>query len=72
VTVLELIDPIERAADVTEMAEYQGIDLRKEAHHLWIAKLAVLETMPEGWVTPTIPLIFNRFKLKKNSFPSLK
>mmetsp|Transcript_2518 Transcript_2518/g.5030 ORF Transcript_2518/g.5030 Transcript_2518/m.5030 type:complete len:426 (+) Transcript_2518:79-1356(+) len=49
VTVLELLDPIERAADVKEMAEYQGIDVRKETHLLWIAKLAVLETMPEGW-----------------------
>eukprot|EP00959_Pyramimonas_sp_CCMP1952_P472509 9500150-Pyramimonas_sp.AAC.1 len=49
VTVLELIDPIERAADVADMAEYQGIDPRKEPHLLWIAKLAVLETMPEGW-----------------------
>jgi len=56
VTVLELIDPIERAADVADMAEYQGIDPRKEPHLLWIAKLAVLETMPEGWeeyVDPT-------------------
>jgi hypothetical protein len=49
VTVLELIDPIERAADVKEMAEYQGIDIRKETHLLWIAKLAVLETVPERW-----------------------
>mmetsp|Transcript_16093 Transcript_16093/g.22220 ORF Transcript_16093/g.22220 Transcript_16093/m.22220 type:complete len:417 (+) Transcript_16093:38-1288(+) len=49
VTVLEIIDPIERAADVKDMCEYQGIDFRKDVHLLWVAKLAVLETMPSGW-----------------------
>ena len=27
----------------------QGIDVRSEPHLLWIAKLAVLEIVPEGW-----------------------
>ncbi|KAK3253050.1 hypothetical protein CYMTET_37679 [Cymbomonas tetramitiformis] len=49
VTVLELIDPIERASDVKDMAEFQGIDYKKEKHLLWIAKLALLEALPENW-----------------------
>mmetsp|Transcript_791 Transcript_791/g.1852 ORF Transcript_791/g.1852 Transcript_791/m.1852 type:complete len:450 (+) Transcript_791:280-1629(+) len=49
VTLMELMDPIERAADVKEMAEYMGIDVEKEMHLLWVAKLAVIESLPEGW-----------------------
>ena len=48
-TLLELLDPVERVADVKEMAEYMGIDITVEAHLLWLAKLAVLEALPEGW-----------------------
>jgi hypothetical protein len=46
---MELMDPIERAADVKEMAEYMGIDVEKEMHLVWVAKLAVIESLPEGW-----------------------
>jgi hypothetical protein len=49
VTLMELMDPIERAADVKEMAEYMGIDVEKEMHLVWVAKLAVIESLPEGW-----------------------
>lgn len=48
-TLMELMDPIERAADVKEMAEYMGIDVEKEMHLVWVAKLAVIESLPEGW-----------------------
>ena len=48
-TLLELLDPVERVADVKEMAEYMGIDITVETHLLWLAKLAVLEALPEGW-----------------------
>jgi len=49
VTLMELMDPIERAADVKEMAEYMGVDVDKEMHLVWVAKLAVIESLPEGW-----------------------
>uniref|UniRef100_A0A061RNP9 WW domain-containing protein n=3 Tax=Tetraselmis sp. GSL018 TaxID=582737 RepID=A0A061RNP9_9CHLO len=48
-TVLELLDPIERVMDVKEMAEYMGINPVKEPHLLWLAKLNVLEALPPGW-----------------------
>lgn len=49
VTVMELMDPIERVADVKDMAEYMGIDRRREVHLVWIAKLSLLEPLPDGW-----------------------
>lgn len=52
-TLMELMDPIERAADVKEMAEYMGVDIEKEMHLVWIAKLAVIESIPEGWEETT-------------------
>ena len=30
-------------------AEYMGIDVEKEMHLVWVAKLAVIESLPEGW-----------------------
>eukprot|EP00232_Nephroselmis_pyriformis_P002888 CAMPEP_0182909120 /NCGR_PEP_ID=MMETSP0034_2-20130328/35578_1 /TAXON_ID=156128 /ORGANISM="Nephroselmis pyriformis, Strain CCMP717" /LENGTH=421 /DNA_ID=CAMNT_0025045355 /DNA_START=63 /DNA_END=1325 /DNA_ORIENTATION=+ len=54
-TVLELMDPVERVADVREMAEYMGIDYETEPHLLWIAKLCVLEALPDGWEETVAP-----------------
>lgn len=31
------------------MILYMGIDPMKEGHLMWIAKLAVLEALPDGW-----------------------
>jgi len=54
-TLMELMDPIERAADVKEMVEYMGLDIDKEMHLCWIAKLAVIESLPEGWEETQAP-----------------
>ena len=35
--------------DVKDMVLYMGIDPHKEGHLMWIAKLAVLEALPDGW-----------------------
>lgn len=48
-TVLELLDPIDRVLDVKEMVEFMGIDPIKEPHLLWLPKMNVLEALPPGW-----------------------
>eukprot|EP00899_Mesostigma_viride_P008734 jgi/Mesvir1/17862/Mv12943-RA.1 len=53
--VMELLAPLERVLDVKEMAEYLGIAPHKEPHLMWIAKLAVLEGVPEGWEEVPVP-----------------
>ena len=48
-TVLVLLDPIDRVLDVKEMVEFMGIDPIKEPHLLWLPKMNVLEALPPGW-----------------------
>lgn len=38
-----------RPSDVKDMAAYMGIDPWTEPHLLWIAKLCLLEALPDGW-----------------------
>eukprot|EP00951_Prasinocladus_malaysianus_P033226 scaffold327612_cov42-Prasinocladus_malaysianus.AAC.1 len=54
-TVLELLDPIDRVMDVKEMVEFMGIDPVTEPHLLWLAKLNVLEALPPGWQEQEMP-----------------
>ncbi|QDZ24895.1 hypothetical protein HOP50_15g74390 [Chloropicon primus] len=49
VSVLELWTPIAKVQDILDMARYLKIDAVAEPHLLWIAKLAILEGLPEGW-----------------------
>ena len=49
VTVLELWTPIGKIDDILDMARYLKIEPLKEPHLIWIAKLAILEGLPECW-----------------------
>ena len=49
VSVLELWTPIAKIEDILDMARYLKIDPQQEPHLIWIAKLAILEGLPEGW-----------------------
>ena len=49
VSVLELWTPIAKIGDILDMARYLKIDPQQEPHLIWIAKLAILEGLPEGW-----------------------
>jgi len=54
-TVMELLDPVRRVADVKEMAGYMGIDPKKEMHLMWVAKMCVLDDLPGGWHEEATP-----------------
>ncbi len=54
-TLMELLEPVRRVADVKAMAEYMGIDAKNESHLLWIAKMAVLDDLPDGWREEILP-----------------
>ncbi len=49
VTVLELWTPIAKIDDILDMAKYLNIDPTKDPYLIWIAKLAILEGLPECW-----------------------
>ena len=53
VTVLELWTPIAKVDNILDMAKYLKIDAVKEPHLIWIAKLAILEGLPECWKETT-------------------
>ena len=69
---MELMDPIERAADVKEMAEYMGIDVEKEMHLVWVAKLAVIESLPEVRRVHVDPSVDPRELERRLGFKHLK
>mmetsp|Transcript_25840 Transcript_25840/g.66504 ORF Transcript_25840/g.66504 Transcript_25840/m.66504 type:complete len:423 (-) Transcript_25840:113-1381(-) len=54
-TVLELLDPIDRVMDVKEMVDFMGIDPVSESHLMWLAKMNVLEALPHGWQEQEMP-----------------
>jgi len=54
-TVLELLDPIDRVMDVKEMVDFMGIDPVSEGHLMWLAKMNVLEALPHGWAEQEMP-----------------